>query len=1032
MLVAGAVAAALGLVPAAAASTAVAEPAVDEPAGAAPRFVQEGTPVDVGGQAVPWGTALGLRGDGDTDYAWELPPGVTHTAISTGAGLTMMLRSDGQVVGMVNDDRYAEPVVPTLPGSLEYTAVAAGEGAASFFLRSDGSLVTVVRGQTPAPQIPALPVGTSYTAVDVGLAGAYAVRSDGQIVGIKVGSSSALPLTCTNAFVPPNGLAYTAINADHLSWAALRSDGAVVYCRYGSDAAEVVEPAEGTRYTGVDVARGLNDNSQGYGYATRDDGTIVGFGHAPEPATVPTNRTVVGLSAYVEYPNGEHVPGGAAVLDDGSVLTWGGAVSAPPPEIPGAPSFVAVSGSGSEQWLIRTGEAIPVELTVTSSTTVNHNETTEFNVSVMAGETFASGSARLGYLLEDGSTWWDDPKQVVDGRATFRFLAQPEGTYRRMVRFDGPPFATATIPVDFVVRPQQPSTLTVGMPDSWRTGAFDVHAQVDIEAEGGVSTEQGTIRVVAEESGEQLNVGFAAEGRYWLDTTVLPAGTHRVRVDYVSDGPAASASWTGNVHVLPQGETETTVESQPAGSFSDYGAYVDVDASVRTKDGSRLGYGFLEILGDDGETLASTGELFDGDAGTVSGRVSLPVDGWLPGTYPVTVAWVPSGESSYFKHRIPETLPSRWTGTMTIRRAFTSLDVDRPSGLVHGATGEVRAWVGSYAQTNVVGGEIVARIGGIEVGRADASGGRQAVPVDLSRILPGSHELEISYTGSDRLEPSSVIQEIEVGQGQFSAGTPGITGTARVGETLTANPGTWSPRPSTTTYVWKADGEVLVGQNASSLVVPASAVGKRITVAVTGERANYASLTSFSGPTLAVGGIFVLSKLPSVSGTTRVGSTLTAARGTWTPVPEVVRYQWRLDGRAYLGATSRTWRLPPSARGKKVTVAVTGIRTKYPARTAISPATTAVRAGIFVVPTLKITGTAKVGYTLKAVRGTWTPQPSHVKYQWKVGGLAVKGATGSSFTVPASARGKRVAVVVTGSRIGYTTRTVSTSTAVVR
>jgi hypothetical protein len=250
-----------------------------------PRFIQEGTRADSGGQAVPWGAGLGLRADGDTTYAWELPPGVTHTAISTGstgsAVITIFLRSDGRVVGLVDDDQQSLPVAPELPDGLEYTAVSAGENGASFLLRSDGALVTMLRRNVPTPQIPALPAGMSYSAVDVGLAGAYAVRSDGQIVGFKAGWSSSLPLTCTDAFVPPAGLKYTAINADHLSWAAVRSDGAVVYCRYGNSSAQVVTPVVGTRFVGVDVARGPDGNGYGFGYALRDDGVIVGFGSAP-------------------------------------------------------------------------------------------------------------------------------------------------------------------------------------------------------------------------------------------------------------------------------------------------------------------------------------------------------------------------------------------------------------------------------------------------------------------------------------------------------------------------------------------------------------------------------------------------------------------------------------------------------------------------------------------------------------------------------------------------------------------------------
>jgi hypothetical protein len=178
---------------------------------------------------------------------------------------------------------------------------------------------------------------------------------------------------------------------------------------------------------------------------------------------------------------------------------------------------------------------------------------------------------------------------------------------------------------------------------------------------------------------------------------------------------------------------------------------------------------------------------------------------------------------------------------------------------------------------------------------------------------------------------------------------------------------------------------------------------------------------------------FLVSRSPSISGTAQVGKILTANRWIWTPTPTTVRYQWRADGRPVSGATSPTWKIPASAQGKPISVAVTGSRNGYTTKTVVSPATTAVRAGVFVAPQPTIAGTQRVGYTLKAVRGTWTPQPSAVKYQWKVGGVAVRGATGSAFTLPASARGKRVTVVITGSRLGYTTKTVTAApTGVIR
>ncbi|MGW2092040.1 hypothetical protein [Promicromonospora sukumoe] len=166
---------------------------------------------------------------------------------------------------------------------------------------------------------------------------------------------------------------------------------------------------------------------------------------------------------------------------------------------------------------------------------------------------------------------------------------------------------------------------------------------------------------------------------------------------------------------------------------------------------------------------------------------------------------------------------------------------------------------------------------------------------------------------------------------------------------------------------------------------------------------------------------------PSISGTAQVGRTLTALRGPWTPSPTKTTYQWRLDGKAVSGATSSTWKATSSAKGKKVSVAITGTKAGYTTETLVSPASALVKAGVFSAPTPKITGTPKVGAKLAVVRGTWTPQPTTVKYQWKVAGKSVKGATGSTFKVPTSARGKRVAVVVTGSSAGYTTKTVTKS-----
>ncbi|MGU3494218.1 hypothetical protein ACLBXM_09265 [Xanthobacteraceae bacterium A53D] len=62
---------------------------------------------------------------------------------------------------------------------------------------------------------------------------------------------------------------------------------------------------------------------------------------------------------------------------------------------------------------------------------------------------------------------------------------------------------------------------------------------------------------------------------------------------------------------------------------------------------------------------------------------------------------------------------------------------------------------------------------------------------------------------------------------------PAITGTARVGQTLTSTTGTWSGSP-TFTRQWRAAGAAISGATATTYVPVAGDVGKVITVVVTG------------------------------------------------------------------------------------------------------------------------------------------------------------------------------------------------------
>lgn len=71
-------------------------------------------------------------------------------------------------------------------------------------------------------------------------------------------------------------------------------------------------------------------------------------------------------------------------------------------------------------------------------------------------------------------------------------------------------------------------------------------------------------------------------------------------------------------------------------------------------------------------------------------------------------------------------------------------------------------------------------------------------------------------------------------------------------------------------------------------------------------------------------------------------------------------------------------------------------------------------------PVPSISGHVRVGDTLTAKPGKWKPT-ARLTFQWYVAGKSVKGATRSTWAVPASAHGKKITVKVTGKRSGYKT-----------
>ncbi|MEU0070587.1 IPT/TIG domain-containing protein [Streptomyces sp. NPDC006332] len=159
---------------------------------------------------------------------------------------------------------------------------------------------------------------------------------------------------------------------------------------------------------------------------------------------------------------------------------------------------------------------------------------------------------------------------------------------------------------------------------------------------------------------------------------------------------------------------------------------------------------------------------------------------------------------------------------------------------------------------------------------------------------------------------------------------------------------------------------------------------------------------------------------PKVTGTAKVGAKVTAAPGGWSAPPSSYTYQWKANGTAIGGATTSTYTLPAAMAGKKLTVTVTAVKGGWQSGSATSAAVTVAK-GVAPKATKPpvISGTAKVGKTLKVSKGTWSPAPTSYAYQWYANGRVISGATKTSLVLKPAQKAKKITVKVIARRTGH-------------
>ncbi len=282
----------------------------------------------------------------------------------------------------------------------------------------------------------------------------------------------------------------------------------------------------------------------------------------------------------------------------------------------------------------------------------------------------------------------------------------------------------------------------------------------------------------------------------------------------------------------------------------------------------------------------------------------------------------------------------------------------------------------------------------------------------------------------DEIEPCS--EDGDTTDNSPATGAPAISGTAQVGETLTANTSGVADADGLSNvqyeYQWLADDSDISGATNATYTLVAEDEGKAIKVKVsfTDDAGNQETLTSVATDAVtaelahnnpATGAL-------AVTGAAQVGETLTANTSRVADVDGLsnvqYEYQWLADDSDISGATNATYTLAAADEGKAIKVEVTFTDDAGNDESLTSAATDVVEAA----PTTNspatgaptISGTAQVGETLTADKSGIADADdltsATYSYQWLADDAEIAGANGSTYTLVAEDEGKAIKVQV--------------------
>jgi len=262
---------------------------------------------------------------------------------------------------------------------------------------------------------------------------------------------------------------------------------------------------------------------------------------------------------------------------------------------------------------------------------------------------------------------------------------------------------------------------------------------------------------------------------------------------------------------------------------------------------------------------------------------------------------------------------------------------------------------------------------------------------------------------------------------------PSLVGNGAVGSVVTCSPGAWSGSPSPTfTFNFKLD-TVSVQSGASNTYTPL--IGddtKTLTCTVTATNTE-GSANADTSNSLVIGTAPSNTVAPVISGTNTFGNTLTTTNGTFTgTAPLTYTYQWLRGGSPITGETLSTYVIGSSDSLAAITCEVKATNS-YGFDSEVSNTITVQDFAPIntVAPTVSPSGTQSTGTLITANVGTWTGvAPITYEYKWTRNGVAISGATASTYTIQLADDGTTIRVEVKGTNTYGTSAFIASSNSV--